>query len=144
MVGEVLQRPDAGRRAGQTGYVVLATDALGWGDRSVAGFQRESQQALASNLFNLGSSYAGIIAEEDVRASEFLASLPEVDKSKVAAVGFSMVVFRAWQVAALSNSITSAIADCWMATMPGLMVPGNNQLRGQSAFPMLHPASAAS
>ena len=128
-----------GDELAKRGYVVLATDALGWGDRSVAGFQRESQQALASNLFNLGSSYAGVIAEEDVRASEFLASLPEVDKSKVAAVGFSMGAFRAWQVAALSDSITATIADCWMATMPGLMVPGNNQLRGQSAFPMLHP-----
>ena len=74
-----------------------------------------------------------------MRSSEFLASLSEVDKGKVAAVGFSMGAFRAWQVAALSDSITAAIADCWMATMPGLMVPGNNQLRGQSAFPMLHP-----
>ena len=133
----------AGRMPGdelaKRGYVVMATDALGWGDRSVAGFQRESQQALASNLFNLGSSYAGLIAQEDVRSSEFLASLSEVDKGKVAAVGFSMGAFRAWQVAALSDSITAAIADCWMATMPGLMVPGNNQLRGQSAFPMLHP-----
>jgi dienelactone hydrolase len=128
-----------GDELAKRGYVVLATDALGWGDRTVAGFQRESQQALASNLFNLGSSYAGLVAQEDVRASEFLASLPEVDKTKVAAVGFSMGAFRAWQVAALSDAVTAAIADCWLATMPGLMVPGNNQLRGQSAFPMLHP-----
>lgn len=128
-----------GDELAKRGYVVFATDALGWGDRSVPGFQRESQQALASNLFNLGSSYAGIVAQEDVRASQFLASLPEVDKKRVAAVGFSMGAFRAWQVAALSDSVTAAIADCWMATMQGLMVPGNNQLRGQSAFPMLHP-----
>lgn len=128
-----------GDELAKRGYVVMATDALGWGDRTVAGFQRESQQALASNLFNLGSSYGGLVAQEDVRASEFLASLAEVDKTKVAAVGFSMGAFRAWQVAALSDSITAAVADCWLATMPGLMVPGNNQLRGQSAFPMLHP-----
>ncbi|MET0531122.1 MAG: hypothetical protein ABW003_22760, partial [Microvirga sp.] len=37
-----------GDELAKRGYVVLATDALGWGDRSVAGFQRESQQALAS------------------------------------------------------------------------------------------------
>lgn len=128
-----------GDELAKRGYVVFATDALGWGDRSVPGFQRESQQALASNLFNLGSSYAGIVAQEDVRASQFLASMPEVDKRHVAAVGFSMGAFRAWQVAALSDAITAAVADCWMATMQGLMVPGNNQLRGQSAFPMLHP-----
>jgi len=128
-----------GDELAKRGYVVLSIDALGWGDRSVPGMTTNSQQALAANLFNLGSSFAGIIALEDVRASEFLASYPRVDKSRVAAVGFSMGAFRSWQVAALSDSITASIVDCWMGTMKGLMVPGNNQLKGQSAFSMLHP-----
>ncbi len=128
-----------GDELAKRGYVVLSIDALGWGDRSVPEFATNSQQALAANLFNLGSSFAGIIALEDVRASEFLASQPKVDKERVAAIGFSMGAFRSWQVAALSDSITASIVDCWMGTMPGLMVPGNNQLKGQSAFSMLHP-----
>lgn len=128
-----------GDELAKRGYVVLSIDALGWGDRSVKNFKTDSQQALASNLFNLGSSYAGIIAMEDCRAAAFLASLPEVDKTRVASVGFSMGSFRSWQVAALSDDITACIADCWMATMQGLMVEGNNQLKGQSAFTMLHP-----
>ncbi len=119
------------------GYVVLATDALGWGGRQNNG--PESQQALASNLFNLGSSLAGTIAVEDVRAARYLASLPEVDKARVAAIGFSMGAFRAWQVAALTDAVTAGVAVNWMATLDGLMVPGNNQLKGQSAFNMLHP-----
>lgn len=119
------------------GYVVLATDALGWGDRQNNG--PESQQALASNLFNLGSSLAGTIAVEDVRAARYLASLPEVDKGRVAAIGFSMGAFRAWQAAALTDTVTAGVAVNWMATLDGLMVPGNNQLKGQSAFNMLHP-----
>lgn len=128
-----------GDELAKRGYVVLSIDALGWGDRSVKNFKTDSQQALASNLFNLGTSYAGIIAMEDCRAAAFLASLPEVDKTKVASVGFSMGSFRSWQVAALSDDITACIADCWMATMQGLMVIGNNQTKGQSAFTMLHP-----
>ncbi|WP_432452115.1 dienelactone hydrolase family protein [Agarivorans sp. QJM3NY_29] len=128
-----------GDELAKRGYVVLSIDALGWGDRSVPGFVTGSQQALASNLFNLGASFAGIIALEDVRASEFLASQPQVDKQRVAAIGFSMGAFRSWQVAALSDAITASIVDCWMGTMKGLMVPGNNQLKGQSAFSMLHP-----
>lgn len=128
-----------GDELAKRGYVVFSFDALGWGDRSVPGFRNESQQALASNLFNLGTSFAGIIAQEDLRASKFLASLPEVDHSKVVAVGFSMGAFRTWQVTALSDAVTAGIAVCWMATMQGLMVPGNNQLKGQSAFTMLHP-----
>lgn len=128
-----------GDELAKRGYVVLSIDALGWGDRSVPGFKTDSQQALAANLFNLGSSFAGIIALEDKRAADFLASLPQVDKKHVAAVGFSMGAFRAWQVTALSDSITAGIVDCWMTTMKGVMVPGNNQLKGQSAFSMLHP-----
>jgi dienelactone hydrolase len=119
------------------GYAVLAVDALGWGDRS--GMNYESQQALASNFFNMGSSLAGLMAREDIRSAEFLASFPEVDKSKIAAVGFSMGAYRAWQVAALSDNISACIAVCWMTTIKGIMVPGNNTLRGQSAFWQLHP-----
>lgn len=119
------------------GYVVLAIDTLGWGERQGNGY--EAQQALASNLFNLGTSYASIIAQEDIKSAEFLTSLPQVDKNKVAAIGFSMGAFRAWQVAALSENIKAGISVCWMATLKGLMTEGNNQLKGQSAYAMLHP-----
>jgi dienelactone hydrolase len=119
------------------GYVVLCVDAVGWGDRGP--LTGDAQQALASNFFNLGSSMAGNMALEDVRAAAFLASLPEVDKTRVAALGFSMGAFRAWQVAALSDDVKAVVASNWMATTEGLMVPGSNQLKGSSAFQMMHP-----
>ncbi|MFL6632021.1 MAG: GDSL-type esterase/lipase family protein [Massilia sp.] len=119
------------------GYVVLCADAVGWGDRGP--LTGEAQQALASNFFNLGSSLAGNMALEDVRAAQFLASLPEVDGKHVAALGFSMGAFRAWQVAALSDAISAVIASNWMATADGLMVPGSSTLRGSSSFQMMHP-----
>ncbi|NUT52724.1 MAG: prolyl oligopeptidase family serine peptidase [Saccharothrix sp.] len=126
-----------GDELARRGYVVLAVDALGWGDR--AGLTYEAQQALASNLFNLGSSLAGLVAHEDVRAAALLASSPEVDRRRVAALGFSMGAFRAWQVAALSEHVRAAVAAGWMTTLKGMMVEGNNTLRGQSAFFMIHP-----
>lgn len=126
-----------GDELARRGYVVFATDALGWGDRG--GLNYEMQQALAANFANMGSSLAGLMALEDARAAEFLASLPEVDKKRVAAVGFSMGAFRAWQAAALSDAVTASVVVNWMATAEGLMVPGNNQLRGGSAWQMLHP-----
>lgn len=119
------------------GYAVLAVDALGWGDRG--GLAYDGQQALASNLYNLGSSPAGLLAFEDVRAAAMLAGLPEVDPRRVAAVGFSMGGYRAWQVAALSDHIAATVSACWMTGLKEMMVPGNNTLRGQSAFFMLHP-----
>ncbi|WP_320195856.1 dienelactone hydrolase family protein [Agrobacterium rosae] len=119
------------------GYIVLATDALGWSDRGPLTY--DAQQALAANFFNMGSSLAGLMAFEDTRAADFLASLPQVDQQRLATVGFSMGAFRAWQAAALSDRIKATIAVNWMATAEGLMVPGNNQLRGGSAWHMTHP-----
>jgi len=126
-----------GDELARRGYVVLVADALGWGDRGP--LTGDAQQALAANFFNLGSSLAGNMALEDTRAAAFLASLPEVDRRRVAAIGFSMGALRAWQVAALSDDVTAVVAVNWMATTDGLMVPSNNQLRGSSAFQMLHP-----
>lgn len=131
-----------GDELARRGYIVLSVDALGWGDRRINGFSYESQQALASNLMNLGTSWAGVMAHDDMRAARVLSRLEGVDASRLAAVGFSMGAFRAWQLSALSDDVTATIASCWMATMQGLMEPGNNQLRGQSAFAMLHPGIA--
>jgi dienelactone hydrolase len=119
------------------GYVCFVTDALNWSDRGGAGY--EGQQALASNLFNLGMSFAGIIAWEDMYAAEFLATRPEVDSTRIVAMGVSMGSFRAWQVAALSDRIAGGVAICWMATRKGLMMPGKNLTRGQSSFTTTHP-----
>ncbi|MDT0569349.1 dienelactone hydrolase family protein [Streptomyces sp. DSM 3412] len=129
-----------GDELARRGYVVLAVDALGWGDRGPVGY--EEQQAIASNLYNLGSSLAGLMAREDVRAAGFLAGLDRVDRRRVAALGFSMGAFRAWQTAALSDDIAAAASVCWMTGLKEVMVPGNNILRGQSSYYMLHPGLA--
>jgi dienelactone hydrolase len=129
-----------GDELARRGYVVLALDALGWGDRGPITY--EQQQALASNFYNLGSSLAGLMAREDVRAARFLAGLDRVDRRRVAALGFSMGAYRAWQTAALSDDIAAAASVCWMTGLKEMMVPGNNTLRGQSAYHMLHPGLA--
>ncbi|MGW0709840.1 dienelactone hydrolase family protein [Streptomyces sp. NPDC002643] len=126
-----------GDELARRGYVVLVADALGWGDRGPITY--DQQQALASNFFNLGSSLAGLMAREDVRAAGFLAGLDRVDRRRIAAVGFSMGAFRAWQTAALSDDIAACASVCWMTGLKEVMVPGNNILRGQSSYYMLHP-----
>ncbi|MFG2742756.1 dienelactone hydrolase family protein [Streptomyces chartreusis] len=126
-----------GDELARRGHVVLCLDALGWGDRGPLTY--DQQQALAANFYNLGSSLAGLMAREDARAAGFLAGLDRVDARRIAAVGFSMGAFRAWQIAALSDHIAAAASVCWMTGLKEMMVPGNNTLRGQSAYYMLHP-----
>lgn len=65
-----------------------------------------------------------------------------MDARRVAAVGWSMGGYRAWQAAASSDHVTAAASVCWMSGLKQLLVPGNNTLRGQSAFHMLHPGLA--
>jgi dienelactone hydrolase len=122
------------------GHVVLAVDALGWGDRGPLAYA--GQQALASAVFHLGSSLAGLTAREDVRAAGFLASLARVDARRVAALGFSLGGFRAWQLAALSDDVAAAACVCWMTGVQDLTAPGGDALRGQSAYHLLHPGLA--
>lgn len=133
-----------GRHLGNTlarrGYTVLAVDALGWGGRRIASY--ESQQATAANLLQFGVSLAAVVLREDLEAAAFLKRLPGVDRARVASFGFSMGGARAWQVAALSEDVQACVAGGWMGTLSGLMQPGSNQLRGQSAFYMLHPPIA--
>ncbi|CAL9571420.1 dienelactone hydrolase family protein [Streptomyces sp. enrichment culture] len=126
-----------GDELARRGYVVLCPDSFGWGERGPLDY--EGQQALAANLFQLGSSLAGLHAREDQRAVAFLAGLGTVDPDRIAVLGFSMGGYRAWQAAALSDRVAAAASVCWMTGLKEMMVPGNNTLRGQSAFHMLHP-----
>lgn len=130
-----------GDELAKRGYVVIAIDSPGWGDRGPMVY--EQQQALASNYFNLGRSLAGEVAYEDMRTVDFIASLKSVDNQRIGVLGFSMGGFRAWQLAALSDKVAATAVISWFGTYNGLMTPGNNVLRGQSAFYMLHPGMPA-
>lgn len=122
------------------GYVVLAVDALLWGERgNRAGPDYNVQQALAGNFLQMGSSWASFIAMDDVRSVDFLASLPFVDKKRVGCVGFSMGAYRSWMLSALSDKVKASAAICWINTTNELMTLNNNQNRGGSAYAMLVP-----
>lgn len=122
------------------GYVVLAIDALYWNERGrKEGVDYDGQQALAANLMQMGMNWAGVITYDDVRSVEFLASLPQVDRERIGALGFSMGAHRAWMLAALTDVVKVGVAVCWMNTTDYLMTLTNNQNRGGSAYAMLVP-----
>ena len=122
------------------GYVVLAVDALLWGERGRReGADYDVQQALASNFLQMGTSWGALISADDVRSAEFLASLPCVDKERIGCMGFSMGAYRSWMLAALTDTVKAAASVCWMNTTEHLMTLTNNQNKGGSAFAMLIP-----
>lgn len=139
-VGECYGGCWIGDELAKRGYVVFAADALFWGERGRReGIKYEEQQTLAANLLQLGMTWSGVITWDDMRSAEFVASLPEVDATRIGAVGLSMGCHRTWMLCAATGRIAAGAAICWMGTTPVLMAPGNNQTKGQSAFSMLVP-----
>lgn len=125
------------------GYVVLAIDALMWGNRGEGTDGRETrydtQQALASNCLKLGTSLVGIITWDDLRSIDFLAAQEFVAADRIGLYGHSMGGHRAWMAAALSDKVSAVASVCWMATSDALLAAGNNELKGGSAFAMQIP-----
>lgn len=122
------------------GYVVLVIDALLWGERGrKEGADYAVQEALASNFFQMGSSWGAFIHMDDVRSAEFLASLSFVDSDRIGCLGFSMGAYRSWMLASLSDVVKASASVCWMNTTEYLMTLNNNQTKGGSAYSMLLP-----
>lgn len=130
-----------GDELAKQGYLVVAADTFGWSDRGPINY--EAQQALASNMFLLGRSLAGMAAYEDLQLVAFIRQLQDVDPARIGVLGFSMGAYRAWQLAALTDDVSATVAVAWMNSYRYLMQPGNNMLRGQSSFYMLHPGLAS-
>ena len=132
-----------GDRYASQGYVVLAIDALMWGNRGEGEDGRktkyDTQQAVASNCLKLGTTLAGIITWDDLRSIEWIAAQSFVDAGRIGVYGHSMGGHRAWMAAALSDRVAAVASVCWMATAHALLAEGNNELKGGSAFSMQVP-----
>ena len=126
-----------GDELAKRGYVCFSTDALNWGDRGGGGYQ--GQQAISSNLMLVGSSFAGLMAWEDLGGLEYLSGHDKVNPEKIASMGLSMGSYRAWRLAAMSEKIAAGVAICWMSTIKNLLQEGINVSGGNSAHSMVHP-----
>ena len=119
---------------------MLAVDALFWGERGrKEGVRYDSQQALAANMLQMGMSWGALIAWDDIRSAEFLASLPMVHKEKIGTMGFSMGAHRDWMVSAATDVVKAGAAVCWMNTTDSLMTLTINKNIGGSAYSLIIP-----
>lgn len=99
------------------GYLVFSTDAPLWGERGrKEGVDRKKYDIIAGNMMMYGRNLCAFMTYDDIAATDFMATLPEVDTCRIGCVGFSMGAYRAWMLSALSDKIKACAAACWMTT----------------------------
>lgn len=99
------------------GFVVFSADAPMWGERGQKeGPRRDRYDMIAGNMMMYGVDLSAYMTYDDLAATEFLATLPEVDATRIGCMGCSMGGYRAWMLAALSDRIKAAAAICWLTT----------------------------
>ena len=130
----------AGDYFARNGYVVFSADAPIWGERGrEEGVDRSKYDIICGNMMMLGRDLSAFMTYDDITGTEFLASLPEVDKSRIGCMGCSMGAYRAWMLAALSDKIAAAASICWM-TVTDVQMSVKDKKREYGGFANCIPA----
>jgi dienelactone hydrolase len=120
------------------GYAVIAIDMFYWGERrfllpedppawrertadlteqQINDYNKRSglnEQFIARGLLAAGVTWPGVMLWDDIRTVDYLASRPEVDRSRLACVGLSVGGYRSFLLAALDPRIRAAVDVGWM------------------------------
>ncbi len=125
--GEVLVRK---------GYVVLGIDAYAFGERRFqgpAGKKEEggrTEESLFKTFLWEGRTLWGMMVRDDLLALNYLASRPEVDPERIAAMGMSMGSTRTWWAAALDERIKVAVSVACLTRYQNLIAEGAVRYHG--------------
>lgn len=112
------------------GFVVLCIDAYAFGQRRFQGPAgkkeqgRQTEHALFKCFLWEGRSLWGMIVRDDLLALSYLASRPEVDPERIAAMGMSMGSTRSWWAAAMDERIKVTISVVCMTRYQNLIAQG--------------------
>ena len=99
------------------GYVVFAADAPMWGERGLKEeMKRNLYDMISGNMMMYGINLSAYMTYDDIAGTEYLATMPEVDASRIGCTGWSMGAYRTWMLAALSDRVKVGAAVCWMVT----------------------------
>ena len=105
----------AGRRAAWAAEGIAPTPAMLY---NAAAADHENTVAKAAGM--LGTSYAGMVAFEDLTALRILRTLPGVDAARIGTGGFSGGGGRALMLSALDPGIQACVVACMMTTINAL------------------------
>lgn len=110
-----LLRGDFAAKFARAGYLAIAPDAAGFGERveeaSLAQAGNNCQH-LSVNSLSLGMSLQGIRVWEILRALDYLAGRPDVQPDRIAVAGLSMGCEHAMYVAALDERARATVLSC--------------------------------
>ena len=112
------------------GYVVVAVDASGFGERNGQGpdgpGERNYTAEETASKFNLwvGRTFWGMLLRDDLMALDYLASRPEVDPDRIGVTGMSMGATRTWWLMALDERIKTGVAIACLTRYQNLIEHG--------------------
>jgi len=125
-----------GEELARKGYVVQAIDAYAFGERRFQGpaGKKEEGGRTESSLFKTflweGRTLWGMMVRDDLLALNYLASRPEVDPGRIAAMGMSMGSTRTWWAAALDERIKVAVSVACLTRYQNLIAKGSVREHG--------------
>jgi dienelactone hydrolase len=125
-----------GEELARKGYVVQAIDAYAFGERRFQGPAGGDEEGVEteSSLFKTflweGRTLWGMMVRDDLLALNHLASRPEVDPKRIAAMGMSMGSTRTWWAAALDERIKVAVSVACLTRYQNLIAHGSVREHG--------------
>ena len=125
-----------GEALARQGYIVLCIDAYAFGERRFQGpaGKKEEGGRTETSLFKTflweGRTLWGMMVRDDLLALDYLASRPEVDAKRIAAMGMSMGSTRTWWAAALDERIKVAVSVSCLTRYQNLIAHGEVRQHG--------------
>jgi acetyl esterase/lipase len=109
----------------QMGYCVLSIDHWVFGERS----GRRESDFFKEALWR-GQCMWGLMVYDSLRAMDYLCQRPEVDPSRIGAIGMSMGSTMTWWLAALDTRIKACVDICCLTDFDALIEAGGLDLHG--------------
>jgi dienelactone hydrolase len=111
---------DYARQYARMGFVTLAPDARGFGERA-EGLDNPERECIVPGLVSLflGIPIAGQRLSDDLSAVDYLSTLPGVDPARIGCVGLSEGGKRTLYLAAMDDRIKAAVVSGYFSTLTG-------------------------
>jgi hypothetical protein len=79
------------------------------------------EPALVRNVMTVGRTWPGLVVADDRRSIDYLASRPDVDRTRIGCVGMSFGAYRTNYLAALDQRVAAAVSVCWTSSIDAVV-----------------------